>query len=415
MIRAGPLVELGVLHEREADTHDDPAAELARGGLGIDDAAAVIGAEHAVDAGLAGDRADADLAEDRAEGVHRVGLRLLRVGGGGDDGQLVTARASQDLRVALPAARVGELAQPLVAAPDLVGGQPGQGRFVAGEREQLLDERALGGDHRAGDGGRLRGAPGEQAAGERGVAVGDGHPLQRQAEPLGGDDRLGRRGPHPHVVGRHLDRRVAGLVEPDPRGAAGEAVVGIGRARAARADQPFALPARARRRPSLPAEALGARAPRLDEVTGGERQARARVLLGLVADPQLDRVQIELDRELVDRRLQREGADRLPGRAHERVGEHVHVDDLLVGLQGLGRVHVPRRERELLGERVVRGHRGDAGVDQRREAAVVIGADRDSLLGVRATADQPVDALARERDPHGTPGELGRGSREQMV
>ena len=54
-------------------------------------------------------------------------------------------------------------------------------------------------------------------------------------------------------------------------------------------------------------------------------------------------------------------------------------------------------------------------MDERREAAVVIGADRDSLLGVRATADQPVDALARERDPHGTPSELRRGSPEQMV
>ena len=54
-------------------------------------------------------------------------------------------------------------------------------------------------------------------------------------------------------------------------------------------------------------------------------------------------------------------------------------------------------------------------MDERREAAVVIGADRDSLLGVRATADQPVDALPRQRDPHGAPGELRRGSPEQMM
>ena len=147
----------------------------------------------------------------------------------------------------------------------------------------------------------------------------------------------------------------------------------------------------------------------------GVREARARILLGLVADPQLDRVQTELDRELVDRRLQGEGADRLAGCAHERVGEHVHVDDLLVGLQRLGRVHVPRRECELLGKRVVRGHGRDPGVDQRLEPAVVIGADGHSLLGVRATADQPVDALSRKRDPHRTSGELRRGCREQMV
>lgn len=203
--------------------------------------------------------------------MHRVGLCLLRIGGGGDDDELVTSRAFQDPGVALPAAGVGELAQPLVAPPDLVGGQSGQRRVVSGEGEQLLDERALGRDHGGDDGCRLPGAPGEQAAGERGVAEGDGHPLQRQAKPLGGDDRLGRGGPHSHVVGRHLDCRVAGLVEPDPRAAAGEAVVGIGRGRAAHADQPFALPARTGRPPPLPAEALGARAPRLDEVTGGER------------------------------------------------------------------------------------------------------------------------------------------------
>ncbi len=104
-----------------------------------------------------------------------------------------------------------------------------------------------------------------------------------------------------------------------------------------------------------------------------------------------------------------------PGARMNELDEHVHVDHLLVGLQGFGRVHVSRRERELLGQRVVRGHRGDAGVDERGEATVVVGADRDALLGVRPTADQPVDALAREGDSHGAPGELGRGSSEQMV
>ena len=111
--------------------------------FGIDDAAAVIRAEHTVDARLTGGRVDADLAEDRAERVHRVRLHLLRVRRGGLDRHLVAARSSQDLGVALPAAGVGQLAQSLVASADLVGGQPGQRRFVAGECEQLLDERSL--------------------------------------------------------------------------------------------------------------------------------------------------------------------------------------------------------------------------------------------------------------------------------
>ena len=51
----------------------------------------------------------------------------------------------------------------------------------------------------------------------------------------------------------------------------------------------------------------------------------SRVLLGLVADAQLDRVHAELDGELVDRGLEREGADRFARGAHEGVGEHVHL------------------------------------------------------------------------------------------
>jgi hypothetical protein len=54
---------------------------------------------------------------------------------------------------------------------------------------------------------------------------------------------------------------------------------------------------------------------------------------------------------------------------------------------------VPRRERELLGERVVGGDRGQARVNERGEPPVVLGADRDALLGVRATTDEAVDAL----------------------
>ena len=70
---------------------------------------------------------------------------------------------------------------------------------------------------------------------------------------------------------------------------------------------------------------------------------------------------------------------------------------------------------ERLGQVVVRGHRRHAGVDQRVEAAVRLRADRDALLGRGAPADDAVDALARQRDPHRPPGQLGRGGGEDLV
>ena len=76
---------------------------------------------------------------------------------------------------------------------------------------------------------------------------------------------------------------------------------------------------------------------------------------------------------------------------------------------------MPCGERELLGERVVRGHRREPGVDERSEPAVAIGADGDALLGVRTTPDQPVHALTREGDSHWMTCDLRRGRPEQMM
>ena len=65
-----------------------------------------------------------------------------------------------------------------------------------------------------------------------------------------------------------------------------------------------------------PAEPLGTCPQTLHEHPARPRRALLRVRGGLVADPQLDRVDPGRDRELVHRRLQRERARALPRRAH---------------------------------------------------------------------------------------------------
>ncbi len=126
------------------------------------------------------------------------------------------------------------------------------------------------------------------------------------------------------------------------------------------------------------------------------RRAAGRVAPGLPAAAELDRVDLHSVRQLVDRALQREGADRFAGRAHEGVGQHVHVGHLLLQPEAPGGIHVPGREGELLGHVVVRRHGDGAGMDQRVERAVARGAQRHPLHRRRAAADQAIDALAAQ-------------------
>ena len=72
----GALVEQRLLHQRRADTHNDPAAKLAAGRFRVQDAAAVERAKPARNAHLARLLMDAELAKVHAIGVHRVLHRL---------------------------------------------------------------------------------------------------------------------------------------------------------------------------------------------------------------------------------------------------------------------------------------------------------------------------------------------------
>ena len=183
---------------------------------------------------------------------------------------------------------------------------------------------------RSDDGGanrsRLLRPSSDDNSGKSGVSVREGHLVQGEAEPFGGDLRLHGSGTYAHLVRSDLDGGVAQLRQRDPRCATRHTEVGIGGGRAAHADQPLALPARAGPGASFtPAEPVSSCPVGLDDVTRGEGHARDRILLRLIALAELDRVDAELFGEFVDCGLERESAHGLAGRSHESIRKHVHL------------------------------------------------------------------------------------------
>lgn len=67
---SSPLIEIGLFGQGKPDAHYDAAFELAGRHFGIEDLPGVEGTQEAGDARLAGECADAHLAELRAIGVH---------------------------------------------------------------------------------------------------------------------------------------------------------------------------------------------------------------------------------------------------------------------------------------------------------------------------------------------------------
>src|SRR3984957_2649551 len=98
----GALVERNFLHEREAEPHDDAAAELTRRRLGVEDAPAIERAEEAADAQLASDDVHSDLAKQGAVAMHGPMLQLERHRRLGLDGHLLATGAAEDRNVAFP-------------------------------------------------------------------------------------------------------------------------------------------------------------------------------------------------------------------------------------------------------------------------------------------------------------------------
>ncbi len=68
-------------------------------------------------------------------------------------------------------------------------------------------------------------------------------------------------------------------------------------------------------------------------MAGREGRTAGRILFGLVAQPQLDRIDPETISELVDGAFEAERADRLARCPHESVREHVHIRDFACKLE----------------------------------------------------------------------------------
>ena len=135
----------------------------------------------------------------------------------------------------------------------------------------------------------------------------------------------------------------------------------------------------------------------------------------MVLEAQLERIEVERDRQLVERRLQREAAARLPRRAHEGGRADVEPDDAMLALDVGAGVEVPRLQGASFDEDVeTRGGRG-ALVRQRGEAAVLARAQRELLARVRPPAHHAEHVRPHQRELHRPPHLLRRHRREQDV
>ena len=120
------------------------------------------------------------------------------------------------------------------------------------------------------------------------------------------------------------------------------------------------------------------------------RRAAHRIAVGKIAQPQLDRVHAQIVRQLVHRAFDGERADGLAGAAHEGVGQHVEVDMVLHDVEAFAAVERPAGQAVLLVANAVRRLHRIAVMQQRLQLAILVGGERDPLLGPRPSTDQAV-------------------------
>jgi hypothetical protein len=96
MIRPAAFIEHDLLRGREAEPHDDAAAELARRRLGVEDSPAIKRTEETADAYFAGHNVHPNFAEQSAVAVHRPMSELERHRRFGLDRHLLAPRAAKD-------------------------------------------------------------------------------------------------------------------------------------------------------------------------------------------------------------------------------------------------------------------------------------------------------------------------------
>ncbi len=312
----------------------------------------------------------------------------------------------EDLGVGLPARFIVAARQAAVPGDDVLGRAALQRRAgIAGdEREEPLHQPDAGVVDRAPQGrGQTRSA-GLRGPWKPGIAEFERDAVHPQPEHLGrqlGHDGVGAR---PDVGCAAAD--ACGAVAADRRARlASGLVVGEGHPGHAVADQPAPIAHRAHGRfAPRPAEPVGAHLVALAQGLARPREPGRGMDLGVVAQPQLDRVHAQLVRQLVEQRLEREVAFRLAGRPHHRDRRDVEPDPLVaggdvrarirrgradskreVGVAGRWRQRLQRR----LASRRLGSHRGgrDALVVDRDQLALACGGDLEVLHGAGPSPD----------------------------
>jgi hypothetical protein len=182
------------------------------------------------------------------------------------------------------------------------------------------------------------------------------------------------------------------------------------------ADQPAVLAHRADRGVALlPADHLGAARVALLEGLACPRRARARIDVGVVAEADLDRVEVKFERELVECRLEREQAGRLSDAAHEVRHHRAGRREPIAGVDVVAGVEQRCRGARTLGEVVDHRGRAELVMANRRQLSVASRAQRDVLPLLFAVAGRRRHLVARDHELH-RPVELARGEhRERRV
>lgn len=160
-----------------------------------------------------------------------------------------------------------------------------------------------------------------------GIAELDGDPAGRDAEPIGGGERDDRIGAIADLVRGGLHLGGALRRHGDPRRGGGH-LRWVHRRGAAPADQLVAVAHRSRFWIALlPAKGFRRRIKARHQRAAGVRQVLDRLVVGVVASSQLDRVHVERNRQLIHRRFQRKQIRRLGRRAHKAGGVAVGMHD----------------------------------------------------------------------------------------
>ena len=120
-------------------------------------------------------------------------------------------------------------------------------------------------------------------------------------------------------------------------------------------------------------------------------------------------------RQLVDRAFQREGADRFAGARMKVLASMSMSATFCSSLKALGGIEMPGREGELLGQLLCAVMATTPVWISASSLPSRAGAQRHALLRRRAAADQAIDALAAEHQPHRAAGELRRRGGQDLV